>query len=236
MADRMDKAYLDLKAWLEETRDEPLEAMGAFFDQRINDYESHMTPWQRHYEWMARLLPEHTEELLDIGCGSGLELDHIFKRFPSLRVTGVDLSGEMLALLAKKHGQRALTLIQADYFCHELGENRFDTAISFETLHHFTAGKKTALFSKLCRSLKPGGVYLECDYVAKTQAIEDLVFSERERRRRRDGIPDDVFVHFDTPLTLEHEMEAMKRAGFSKVELVGYLPGDDHTPIIRAIK
>ena len=56
------------------------------------------------------------------------------------------------------------------------------------------------------------------------------------RRRRRDGIPGDVFVHFDTPLTLEHEMDAMKQAGFSRVELVGFLPEDDHTPMIRAVK
>ena len=143
---------------------------------------------------------------------------------------------EMLALLKRKHPQRALTLVQADYFCHDFGEGRFDSAVSFETLHHFTSEKKTSLFSRLCRSLKPGGVYLECDYIARTQAIEDLVFAECARRRRRDGIPGDVFVHFDTPLTLEHEMDAMKQAGFSRVELVGFLPEDDHTPMIRAVK
>lgn len=232
----MDRDYLELKAWLEETRDEPLEAMGAFFDSRISEYEDHMSPWQKHYEWMAQLLPSHAETLLDLGCGSGLELDPIFRRFPSLRVTGVDLSEEMLALLKRKHPQRALTLVQADYFCHDFGEGRFDSAVSFETLHHFTSEKKTSLFSRLCRSLKPGGVYLECDYIARTQAIEDLVFAECARRRRRDGIPDDVFVHFDTPLTLGHEMDAMKQAGFSRVELVGFLPEDDHTPMIRAVK
>ena len=52
----MDRDYLELKAWLEETRDEPLEAMGAFFDSRISEYEDHMSPWQKHYEWMAQLL------------------------------------------------------------------------------------------------------------------------------------------------------------------------------------
>ena len=232
----MDRDYLELKAWLEETRDEPLEAMGAFFDSRISEYEDHMSPWQKHYEWMAQLLPSNAETLLDLGCGSGLELDPIFLRSPILRVTVLDLSEEMLALLKRKHPQRALTLVQADYFCHDFGEGRFDSAVPFETLHHFTSEKKTSLFSRLCRSLKPGGVYLECDYIARTQAIEDLVFAECARRRRRDGIPGDVFVHFDTPLTLEHEMDAMKQAGFSRVELVGFLPEDDHTPMIRAVK
>ena len=89
----MDRDYLELKAWLEETRDEPLEAMGTFFDSRISEYEDHMSPWQKHYEWMAQLLPSHAETLLDLGCGSGLELDPIFRRFPNLRVTGVDQIG-----------------------------------------------------------------------------------------------------------------------------------------------
>lgn len=232
----MDKAYIELKAWLDETRDVPLEAMDAFFDARIGDYEEHMSQWQAHYRWMAELIPEGTRTLLDIGCGTGLELDHIFARFPALSVTGIDLSQEMLAKLMQKHGARDLTVIRDDYFLHDFGEDRFDTVIAFETLHHFTAEKKAGLFAKICRALKPGGVFLECDYIATSQEIEDLVFGECRRRRERDGIAGDVFVHFDTPLTLEHEMQAMRSAGFALVELVGFLPEDDHTAMIRAVK
>lgn len=232
----MDQEYLELKNWLEETWDTPLEAMDAFFDARVAGYEEHMSRWQRHYAWMADLLPEGIEALLDIGCGTGLELDHIFKRFPALEVTGIDLSQEMLAKLSEKHGDKRLALLRGDYFLQELGESRYDAAVAFETLHHFTADKKRGLFEKICRSLKPGGVYLECDYIAKTPEIENLVFSEYERRRGRDGVPEGQYVHFDTPLTLAHEMQAMTDAGFSQVELVGYLPGDANTAVIRAFR
>lgn len=235
----MDKAYQDLKNWLEQTADEPLEEMDAFFDARIDGYEEHMSPWREHYEWMARQLTAewsgdvNGKTLLDIGCGSGLELDCIFKQIPSLHVTGVDLSKEMLAKLSAKHAPRSLTLIRADYFTYPLGENCYDAAVSFETLHHFTMKKKKEIFTKLHRCIKPGGIYLECDYIADTQEIEDLLFAECERRRKRDGISSETFVHFDTPLTLEHEMQAMQEAGFAKVELIGYLEG---TPMIRAKK
>ena len=77
---------------------------------------------------------------------------------------------------------------------------------------------------------------MECDYIASSQALEELTFAECRRRRIWDNIPDDVFVHFDTPLTLEHEMQAMKDAGFSRVELVGFRSEDHHTAMIQAVK
>ena len=46
-------------------------------------------------------------------------------------------------------------------------------------------------------------------------------------------IPEDVFVHFDTPLTWEHEREALCGAGFSEVELIDSIDG---VTFIRAAK
>lgn len=232
----MDDEYTALRDWLDATRAEPLERMGAFFDARIADYEQHMSPWTQHYEWMARLLPDDIDNLLDIGCGIGLELDRIFDRFPRLHVTGIDLSREMLSRLAVKHAGRELTLVEGDYFKCELGNGCFDAVVSFETLHHYTLERKAGLFRRIYDCLKPGGVYLECDYIAQTQAIEELAFGEYARRRMRDAISPDVYVHFDTPLTLEHELQALRSGGFDDARLVGYLPGDMNTPMLRAVK
>ncbi len=113
----MDKAFEEWKQWREITRDEPLEGMDAFFDARVDNYEIHMARWEAHYHWMARLLPPGISTLLDLGCGTGLELDPIFRRFPDLSVTGVDLSADMLERLARKYaGKKALPALRR-LFC-----------------------------------------------------------------------------------------------------------------------
>lgn len=232
----MDNDYIELKNWLEETRDISLESMDGFFSERADTYEVHMSQWKRHYEWLSELLPKDTSTLLDLGCGTGLELDRIFRRFPSVEVTGVDLSEKMLDLLRKKHPDKNLHLVLADYFLYEPKRESFDAAITFQTLHHFKAEKKREIFKKIYSALKPGGVYIECDYIAVCEKIEKLTAAECERRRKRDGIPPEEFVHFDTPLTLEHELEAIKSAGFKYVECLGFLKGDNHTAMIKGEK
>lgn len=232
----MDKEFLDgLKEWLADTKDVKLEEMDQFFKVRVDGYEEHMSPWEEYYKWMAQIIPEGAKNLLDIGCGTGLELDNIFNRFPNMKVTGIDLSEAMLNQLKIKHANKNLSLVCENYFVAPFGKECFDTAVSFQTLHHFKPEKKLIIFQKLYDSLRDGGCYIECDYISRTQEQEDLLFAECERRRKRDNISDDVFVHFDTPLTLEHEINLMKQAGFEKVELLGYIE-DNNTPMIIATK
>lgn len=48
------------------------------------------------YIKMAELLPHDVNNILDLGCGTGLELDEIFKTKPLIHVTGIDLTQAML--------------------------------------------------------------------------------------------------------------------------------------------
>lgn len=241
--------FAEIKKWLDDTADEPLEEMGSFFAARVEGYEEHMSPWQAYYQWMAELIHQGAKTLLDIGCGTGLELDEIFRLQPQIAVTGIDLEPAMLERLREKHGHRNLRLIEGDYFQIPFESGYYDVAVSFETLHHFKPEKKLVIFRKLYESLKEGGCYLEADYVAESEEMEEYLFAECERRRAKSGIGRDVFVHFDTPLTLEHEMGLLREAGFARVEFLGYhrdkdishrdksiSQGENHTPMIRAVK
>ena len=128
-----------------------LEEMAAFFEARLAGYEEHMLEAIEgaadFYPFTAALLPEAPgAAVLDLGCGTGLELDWFFRRNPTARVTGIDLSQGMLEALKAKHGQRALTLVQGSYFDVPLGDSAFDAAVSVESLHHFTQAEKMGLY------------------------------------------------------------------------------------------
>ena len=55
------------------------------------------------------------------------------------------------------------------------------------------------------------------DYFAESEEAEQFYFSELERLKREQGLEPTAFYHFDTPLTVAHEMEILKKAGFSDV-------------------
>ncbi len=52
------------------------------------------------------------------------------------------------------------------------------------------------------------------------------------RARKRSALPEDVFLHIDTPLTMEHQVELMERAGFR----VRVLHQNEGTVVFRADK
>ena len=226
--------FTSIKQWLKSTEDEPLETMSGFFDRRVDSYEDHMRPWRAYYRWLGELIPAQAETLLDLGCGTGLELDEIFRLHPDIRVTGIDLAPGMLARLREKHPERKLTLTVGDYLTVPLAPCAFDVAVAFETLHHFPPETKLGLFRRIFAALRPGGMLLEGDYIAESDEMETYLFQELARRRARQHVPEGTFVHFDTPLTLAHELSLLRQAGFT-AEILGYR-GEDNTPMIRAIK
>ena len=206
-----------------------LEPMDAFFAARTEGYDEHMLTnvqgCREGYTLMAQRIPENTRCLLDLGCGTGLELDEIFKRFPSLCVTGIDLTRSMLDKLQAKHADKHITLICGDYFSVPLGTGTFDCAVSFETMHHFSRESKLALYKKIHAALQPDGCYIECDYMVDTQDEEDALFAENARLRAEQGIPADAFYHFDTPCTIDGQISMLKAAGFFNVELIFRMGG-----------
>ena len=144
---RSQEKYLqDLKQWLHDTSDSPLEEMSDFFTKRLDGYEEHMSIWEKSYQMFAEVLPSDCQKILDLGCGTGLELDQIWQRKSDMDVTGVDLCQIILDQLMKKHADKRLTTVCQDYFRYDFGNEKWDAVISFESLHHFLPARKKKLY------------------------------------------------------------------------------------------
>ena len=113
-----------------------LEKMGNFFDDRLNGYEEHQLTCiesaQEFYPFTAECLSKKAEaKILDLGCGTGLELEYYLRINPSAEVTGIDLAPGMLGALKAKFPDKNLHLILGSYFEVPFGENEFEGTVSF---------------------------------------------------------------------------------------------------------
>ena len=197
-----------------------LEKMAAFFEKRLASYDKHMMAniesADEFYPFTAKLLPaDANSRILDLGCGTGLELEQYFPINPTAKVTGIDLSQGMLDALNDKFPGKNITLITGSYFDVPFGEEIFDAAVSVESLHHFTKAEKLPLYKKLCKSLKGGGYFILTDFFALSDEQERANFQILAALKAEQNITDGEFYHYDTPLTVGHEIEALLEAGFS---------------------
>ena len=215
-----------------------LEKMSDFFEARLDGYDEHMMTniesANEFYPFTAKQLP--TAEnccILDLGCGTGLELQEYYKLNSSAKVTGIDLSQGMLTELQRKFVGKDITLILDSYFDVPLGENVFDAAVSVESLHHFTKEEKIPLYAKLHTALKENGYFILTDYFSLSDDEEETHRQNLIALKTEQGITDDEFYHYDTPLTVKHEIEALLEAGFSNVEVLNHW-GATYT--VKAVK
>ena len=199
-----------------------LEKMSDFFEARLDGYDEHMMTniesANEFYPFTAKQLPT-TENchVLDFGYGTGQEIQQYYLLNPSAMVTGIDLSQGMLAELKRKFANKDITLMLGPYFDVPFGEEVFDAAVSVESLHHFTKGEKIKLYSKLHKALKDKRYFILTDYFSLSDDEEQMHRRNLLALKAEQGITDDEFYHYDIPLTVKHESEALVEAGFSSV-------------------
>lgn len=167
--------------------------------------------------------------ILDIGCGTGLEISSILEAAPNAHLTCVDLSAEMLAKLQHKYPAESVETIQASYLAMDFGRERYDAALSSMTLHHLLPEEKQPLYRQLWRALRPGKQYIEGDYIVSPEKMARLLTQYRalppEMKQGR--------FHIDIPLSLEKQTNLLKEAGFIDIHTL-YEEGE--TIILAATK
>lgn len=112
----------------------------------------HSKKWQH----LVDLLKEPQGTLLDIGCADGTTTYQIKKKFPKLKITGLDYYKETIDFAKKTKPQ--IRFVHADAHKLPFGSETFDIVTAIEVLEHLEKPKK--VFSEIRRVLKPGGTFI----------------------------------------------------------------------------
>lgn len=203
------------------------ESMADFFDARSDGYDDHMrqsvSDFDAFYESIASPIPRTNRPIrvLDLGGGTGLELDSIFARAPCARITVIDLSAGMLARLRDRHDERLdqLTVVQRSYLEVPLQKSVYEYAIAVMTLHHLLPRRRSWLYRKIRTALQSGGTYIEGDWMVSSSEERAYLSRCREIGGTADTWADGRY-HVDVPLATESVKDLLLEAGFSTVETV----------------
>ncbi len=111
--------------------------------------------------------------MIDIGCGPGYLALAIAGKYPQIKITGIDISPEMLSLASRNQSivnlNHRVNFQEADVHSLPFENNHIDFAISSLSLHHW-ANPESALL-EIYRVLKPGGQLLIFDLRRDTPRI-----------------------------------------------------------------
>jgi len=206
------------------------EEMAAFFDARAAGYEDHMravfesdTTFTQFYQAVSSPIEKTDEPLniLDLGCGTGLEIEALFQRVPNALITGVDLSKNMLERLRRRciAHMSQITLVADSYLTMPFGPQTYDHVISAMAVHHLLRDTKCGLYMKIHRALKPGGRYVEGDSVTLT-AMERQFLAEYGTQVASMPQAEDGHYHIDVPFSIETQRKLLLEAGFRDFEVV----------------
>lgn len=182
-----------------------------FFNNKIDEYDISHKSFMNTKKELTDNLPDDVKNILDLGAGTGLELIELFKRFPDVKITAVDISENMLEKLKEREFGSKVKTICGNFFDVDFGNN-YDAVISTSALHHFLITDKLELYKKIYNSLKDGGIFLNSDKIVGTNQEElDAVEFYNENINNR--------PHIDTPLSIEHEVEILEKAGFKNISV-----------------
>ena len=156
------------------------------------------------------------ERVLDAGCGPGFYVAETLERVgPEGSVVGVDASGPMLALAAKRcDGHDNVSFHEGDVTALPVADADFDRALSVQVLEYVT--DIPAALAELHRVLKPGGRVLlwDVDWATVSWRSDDPARMERVLRGWDEHLSDPVL-----PRRLSAELRS---AGFEDVEMQGH--------------
>jgi tRNA (cmo5U34)-methyltransferase len=191
------------------------------YDQRIRTF---IPDYEEMLDVAAAAIPARPQTIVDLGTGTGAFAARCLSHTPRAHIVGIDADEEILNVARRRLGASA-SFISSSFLRAALP--RCDAVIASFALHHVrTRTAKGALYRRVRKALRPGGVFMSVDcHPAADPIVARRQRDDWNRHLRRAYTParaaallaawgkEDVYVPLDA------EMDLISRSGF-RVEVI----------------
>ncbi len=141
-------------------------------------YERFMGRWSRLLApaFLAFARPGGAGSALDVGCGTGALAELLAERVPGCRITGIDLSGNLIAACRARFPARGFRFECADAAALPFADGAFDATLSMLVLMLLDDPHRAA--AEMTRVTRPGGTVAACTWDADHMALINVVWDE----------------------------------------------------------
>ncbi len=172
---------------------------------------------------ISLLLPIENKEILEIGCGNGVQAMYINSVYNPLRITGIDLNKGNIEI-AKSEKERANInnvkfLIGDAQNLTQISSESIDVLLNIESAFHYP--DKSAFIREVTRVLKPGGQFLIADILStrkKREGIMKIFGKPRDHNFWNRNRYDEEFLNSGLEIKHIEDISQQVRNGWNKYQ------------------
>jgi ubiquinone/menaquinone biosynthesis C-methylase UbiE len=156
----------------------------------------------------------NNKDVLEIGCGNGVQALYINSTYKPLSITGIDLNRsniEIANLEKERCGMSNVRFLVDDaQNLTKIASNSVDVLLNIESAFHYP--NKSAFLKEVCRVLKPGGQYLIADILSTRKKTEGMMkiwgkpmvhHFWNKRRYDEEFLKSELEINYDEDITLQ---------------------------------
>jgi ubiquinone/menaquinone biosynthesis C-methylase UbiE len=142
----------------------------------VNESDSFMKAQANLTDYCISLLdPLDNKEVVEIGCGNGVQSIYIYQNFNPSKITGIDLSEANIEIAESEKervkAEKVRFIVDDAQNMKHIPSESVDVVINIESAFHYP--DKTAFLKEIHRVLKPGGQFL----------IADILCTKKKKKR-----------------------------------------------------
>lgn len=178
--------------------------------------------YNRSISMLKNLKPD-VSSIIDLGAGTGLLTQELYKLYPKAKFTLIDISEEMIQVARKRiRGLDNFDYNVADYYHIDLmGGDFICSALS---IHHLENSEKCQIYKDVYEALPEGGVFVNLDqFCAESPLIDDAWNAWWMNYIDHSGITPEAKTKWmerkklDKEISIPHTIELLTQAGFKQV-------------------